>query len=91
MLAYFGLCVYANIAVFKPMLSVANPPSPDDAKYIVKITATGQALYTNEYEQNDTVYKIYHYWEKVKDRYVYRDIILVLDEKVFGDIAVRRR
>lgn len=83
-----GTCAWQNCR--KPDTG-PEPPSIEKAKYSVTIKATGRTVYTNDLVNTGKVYTMEGYWETVKDKYVYRNIILTLDERVFGKIEVKKR
>lgn len=87
-----GLCVYANTRGFdegqdfKPRL-----PAAEQAAFVVTFK-NRTALLTDNYDKTgESRYILHGYWELVKDKYVYRDIDLPLDERTFGKITVRKR
>lgn len=68
-----------------------DPPSIEKAKYSVTIKATGRTIYTDDIITVGKVYTIKGYWEVTKDKYFYHDAIVILDERVFGKIEVKKR
>lgn len=94
LLAYGGLCVYANC--IKTDSSRLEMPSAEEAPFSFLVENTGTLILTDEYEQfGDTAgsrkYILHSYWELVGMEFKYRENDIVLSEQVFGEITVKRR
>jgi len=71
-------------------------PDVEKAEYGVHIENTGNLLLTNDYEVHGTeigsrVFVLHSFWEVSGNSFKYRPGGIVLEEKVFGKITVRRR
>lgn len=94
MLAYGGLCVYANCIAKDP--TRLEMPTEEEAPYSFLVENTGTLILTDEYEQfGDTAgsrkYILHGYWEMVGMEFQYRESDIILQEQVFGEITVRQR
>jgi hypothetical protein len=88
-----GTCAWQNCR--KPDTGPATP-SAEKATYSVTIKATGRVIFTGDITTTgvaagERLYTLKGYWEVTKDKYVYHGVILSLDEKVFGEIEVKKR
>lgn len=93
-LAFVGTCAWQNCRT-EPG---PQPPPLEKAEYSVTIKATGLTYYSPEvhtlfWSKNgeSNRYELKGYWEIVKGKWVFKDIRLILDEKVFGRIEVKKR
>ena len=90
-LLWCGTCVYSNV-VDKSGDGVDFPA----AKYELEIVNTGNVILTDELIQEGNtvgsrVFTLHGVWEVKKTKFRFKDIVLVLDEKIFGKILVKRR
>ena len=91
-LGYFAVC---SFSAFKS----CNNEAPDlpKAAYSVTVKYTKLTIFTDKLDIADSlevgkkVYTLHGYWEAVKGKFVFKNIDLVLDEKVFGPIVVGKR
>lgn len=86
---WFGLSIWGNIAN-----SNDQPEAPKESKaaYIVTLRATGQEFYTNKLSDlGNGKYELSGYYELVKNKWIYRNMDVILDKYYFGDITVRKR
>lgn len=89
-LAYVSLC---SFTAFKGC--GLDQPALPEVKYAIVVKVTGNRYLTDIYdvspssEAGKQAYTLHGYYEQVKGKYEYRDIVLQLDEKYFGDIEVR--
>ena len=86
---WVGLSIWGNIAN-----SNDDPDPPDESKagYVVMLHATRQTLYTNKVSDlGNGRYDVQGYYELIKNKWVFRDIHLPLDEYYFGDITIKSR
>lgn len=95
MSVWFGTCVYGNF-FGKPSGSGIDTPDIDKAAYSIYIENTANVIYTNDFDQSGSipgqrVYVVKGYWEIQGDDFKYRDNVIMLDERVFGKIQIRRR
>jgi hypothetical protein len=95
--AYGVMTVYGNF-IQKPAPTKVNPTMPDyqTAQYSVLIRTEGRILLTNNYEQiGDTVkqrtFILHNYWEQIGTAFIYRRGDMILPEKIFGQIDVKKR
>jgi len=94
LLAYGGLCVYANCIATDP--SRLEMPTAEEAPYSFLVENTGTLILSDEYEKfGDTggscTYILHGYWELIGMEFKYRENDIVLSEQVFGEITVKRR
>ena len=91
-LGYFALC---GIASYKTCSGPEEAPNLPNAKYSLTVQYTRLTIFTNQYEVmgsgDNEVYMIHGYWECVKDKFIYKDIVLQLNEADFGPVIVRER
>lgn len=90
LLAWGGLCVYANVVVFNNSPTNAYP-DVSKAMYAVHIVNTGNMVFTNSYDYRDQKYVLHGFWESYKEGFVYRKGDITLDERIFGKINVKPR
>lgn len=90
-----GVLLVLGTCYFQNCRKDTGPTLPpiDKAGWSVTIKATGEILFTNNYLKMSerSIYILHGYWEITKKKYVYRDIILPLDEAIFGPIEVKKR
>ncbi len=94
-IAWGGLCVYSNF-IAEPDTGLPKMPEAEEAAYGVHIENTGNLILTNDYEVHgdkvgNRVFILNHYWEISGNNFKYRQHVLILEEKVFGKITIRRR
>lgn len=89
-LAVMGTCAYQLWKSNNPDTG-PEPPKIEDAYYQVKFIATGRIIFTNTVERIGNFVLVNGYWEANKKKYIYKDIILKLDENIFGEISIERR
>lgn len=91
--AYLGTCVYSNVV--SPKSTTPKVPDVEVATYAITVENTGMLLFAKKYELSGAPGKrviiLTGYWEMVGQGFKYRDSMIVLDEKVFGTITIRRR
>jgi len=92
---YAAVTVYSCIT-HEPSTGLPDMPDAKDAQYGVHIENTGNLLLTNDYEIHGTepgsrVIVLHTFWEVSGNKFKYRQTILVLEEKIFGKITIRRR
>lgn len=91
-LVWGGLSVYANITENDNDSVYPDLPKVKKAEYAVYIKANGNLLLTSNYESPAPgVYVLNGYYESNGEKWVYRDAILKLNEKTFGEITISRR
>ncbi len=93
-IAWGGLCVYSNF-IAEPDTGLPKMPEAEEAAYAVHLE-TGNLFLTNDYEVHgdevgNRVFILNHYWEVSGNNFKYRQHVQILDEKVFGEITIRRR
>jgi len=92
-LVYGGMCTYSNF--IKPKLSA--PPPITKASWELRVTNTGTIILTDAVENvggvepGQRIFLLQSYWEHDGTGYKYCRNAIQLDEKVFGEIKVRRR
>jgi len=90
-LLWCGTCFYSNF-IDKSGEGVDFP----NARYELEIVNTGNIILTDKLEQEGSVvgsrvFTLHGVWEVKKTKYKFKDIVLVLDEKYFGNIIVKRQ
>lgn len=88
LLAYLGGCVWANFFAGDGTVKL---PDPQRAQYAVKITSTGQVLFSNKVQDRGQTVTMDGYYEHNGGKFVYRKTSLTLDEQYFGRVDVIRR
>ena len=94
-IAGVAVCAYSNFFAEEDT-GMPKMPEAEEAAYGVHIENTGNLILTNDYEVHGDevghrVFILNHYWEVSGNDFKYRQHVLILDEKVFGKITVRRR
>ena len=94
-IAWGGVCAYSNFFA-EPDTGMPKMPEVEDARFGVHIENTGNLLLTNTYEVHgeevgNRVFVLHSFWEVSGGDFKYRSTPLVLDEKIFGKITIRRR
>lgn len=81
---FLGTCAWQNCR---------QEPSPDapKCKFTVVVVSTGKILFTDKISDVAGIITLYNYYENVKGKYVFREITLKLDRKIFGEIRVIER
>ena len=87
--AFAGYLVLGVWAYFHPVTS--SMPDSKEAKYLVTIVNTRQALLTNKYDQKGKIITLYNYWEQINGTWVYRKKTFPLDQNYFGPVNVAIR
>jgi hypothetical protein len=94
--AYFVACTYMNFFAAPSIPGQIKLPDAKTATYSVTVANTGTLLLTNNYETlSDTpgsrVYVLHGYWELSGQEYREHKNDITLDERVFGNITIKRR
>lgn len=94
-IAWAGLCVYSNF-IAEPDTGMPKMPKVEEAQYGVHIENTGNLLLTNDYEVHgeevgNRVFIIHSFWEVSGKDFKYRPGDIILEERIFGKITIRRR
>lgn len=95
-LAFVGTCSYQMFKGNKQGSS-PEPPTALNAQYSLRIKNTGTTIYTNNMVKlpvNATQYSYtmpYGYWEANKDKFIFKKARITLDERMFGEIEVKKR
>lgn len=88
-LGYVSVCAITSYKGCEPIMEKDYP-----AEYSFKIKVTGSTVFTNDYDVNyldeDKVYTLHGYYENIDGKFKYKDIDLILDERYFGVIEVRK-
>lgn len=67
-------------------------PDIDDAKYEIRISATGESLFAKEYDNpSDGIYILHGYYEYKDDKFRWHKSDLKLDEFYYGKIEIIQR
>jgi len=93
-LAILCLIIYALITIWGNVAETSGTirmPNTEKATYSLLVRNTGLVLLTDDYEINGTRYTLNGYWEKIKNKFVYRDAEKTLDSKLFGPIEIKVR
>ena len=93
-IAYGGLCVYSNCK--GPDTGVPDLPSQEKATHSFYIENTGGLLLSSDYEQHgqmvgSRLFILHGFWELRGKEFKYIDNDIPLDERIFGEITVKRR
>lgn len=88
LLAYLGGCVWANFFAGDGTVKL---PDPSKAQYAVRITSTGQVLFSNKVQDKGGTVTMTGYYEYNGRKFLYRKGSLTLDETYFGQVDVVRR
>lgn len=92
-IAYGGVWAYS---AFKSTGVTEGGPELPKAEYQIKIVATGLTVFADMVEAEDVgdglhIYTLPNgYWEVRGSKYVFKDVPLSLDERVFGEIKVTK-
>lgn len=94
-IAWGGVCAYSNF-IAEPDTGMPKMPSAEDAEFGLHIENTGNLILTNDYEvhgdeADNRVFIVHGYWEARGNSYKFNPNDIILSEKVFGKITVRRR
>ena len=92
---YAAITVYSCVT-HEPDTGLPDMPDASEAQYGVHIENSGNLLLTNEYEIYGTeigsrVIVLQTFWEVSGSKFKYRPTPIVLEEKIFGKITIRRR
>lgn len=92
--AWMGLSIYS--CYDRQAISGTDIPDRSKAAYSVYIENTGNVIYTDDYEVHGSgignrVFTLAGFWEINKDKYIYKDARIILDEVIFGEITIKRR
>jgi len=94
-LLVFGTCAWQNCRSPNDTKVSLEPPSIESACYSVNITVTHSIYYSDKVDivklDNGDLVTMHGYWETTKGKYKFRDVILSLNEAVFGPIEVKKR
>ncbi len=100
-LAFVGVCAYGVIKGPSVEKGSPVPPSISKANYSVTINGTGRTIFTNNIQTKEVTtfhgekFRVYTmpdgYWEVAGKKFVFKKVALVLDERIFGSIIVRKR
>lgn len=95
------IAVVATIAWFfvgcftNPGLELIQEPNAADAKYSIEIINSGELIYTNDVEisgdEGQRKIVVHDYWEVQGSTFERKEVSLVLDEAIFGEIKVKER
>lgn len=93
---YFGACVYDNFFGKHSPPGAIEMPGANEATYSLTIKNTGGLIFTNKYEQfgekpGERIYVLHGYWELIGQEFRYNEKDLVMNEKIFGEITLKRR
>ena len=93
-IGWIGLSVYSCFN--RQDIGQTNMPVQDEAAYSVYIENTGNLILTNEYELHGSevgsrVFILKGFWELSGQEFVYKDIDILLNEAIFGEITIKRR
>lgn len=93
---YLGLTCYATIANKGGIRGLPDVPSVSKAAYTVRFHDTGNMILTNDYEQYEDelgyrIFVLHGFYEYTKEGYIYRDMDMVLKERAFGRIDIKKR
>ncbi len=96
MLLYFGVTCYGNFTKAGGQVGELKVPAATEAGFSLRIANTGGVILTNHLEQigetqGEIVFVLKGYWELVGNRFTFRNDDLILDEKIYGKISVKRR
>lgn len=97
LLAYAGACIYGNfIAKPEPVPGQIEMPKADKAAYFLVVKNTATVILTNDYEQfgdkvGERTFVLHGYWELVGSAFSYRAHDIILQEAIFGEIALKKR
>ena len=91
-----GPCVYYNFIEQPGGLSTNDMPDMEDATHSFRIENTGGLILSSDYEQHGEgvgarIFILHGFWEMRGNKFKYVASDVVLDEKVFGKITVKRR
>ena len=87
--SYIGISIYA--AFINGPEGTSTLPDIEKASYLVYIENTGNLLLTDEYEHQGSIYILNGYFELIGQKWKYRSFEIILDEKIFGKIEIKRR
>jgi predicted negative regulator of RcsB-dependent stress response len=97
-IAFVGTCSWQWYKGSKQDTASPEAPSIAKAGYSLRITNTGATLYTTKVietlstAQGKSIFTLPNgYWEANADKYVFKKVSLSLDEKIFGEIEVKKR
>jgi hypothetical protein len=95
-LLFVGTCAWQNCrSPGVPQIKNPEVPTIETAGYSVNVTVTGQVFYSDKVIVNTIptgdVVTMQGYWEVTKGEYIFHDIILSLNEQIFGKIEVKKR
>ena len=90
-----GTCVYGNF-IAQPDDGMPDMPETTEATHSVLIKNTGGLLLVTDYEVfgdevGKRVYALYGFWEVRGKDFKFVDEDIILDEKIFGVILIKRR
>jgi len=94
-IAWGGICAYSNFFAEEDT-GMPKMPKAEDARFGVHIENTGNLLLTNDYEVDgeeigSRVFVLHDFWEVSGNSFKFRPGEIVLSEKIFGKITIRRR
>lgn len=94
-IAWGGVCAYSNF-IAEPDTGLPKMPEVKDVAYGLHIENTGNLILTNDYEVHgeeigNRVFIVHGYWEVQGNSYKFTPGDIILSERVFGKITVRRR
>ena len=94
-IGWVGLTVW-SCAMDSPTTGQPGVPKVDEASHSVYIKNTGNLLLTNDYEVlgegiGSRVFTLHGFWEMRGQEFVYKDCDILLDERIFGEITIKRR
>lgn len=96
-LVFMGSCALQNCRAKKTETG-PTAPSVKQAAYEIKIKVTGRLFYssnvvnfTPQAKVGERRFAMQGYYEAEGGKYVFRNILMTLDERIFGEIIVRKR
>ena len=94
-LFWVGTSIYANVTENNIDDGLPDFPSIKKAQYQVTVKATGEVLFTDDYDTalgvKGEAHTLHGYWQVKDNKFRYFDHDLVLDEYYFGNIIITRR
>lgn len=93
-IGFIGLSVW-SAACSRPDTGL-EMPDIEEATHSFYIENSGGLIFASDYEQHGQVvgkriFVLKGFWELQGQKFVYKNIDIVLDEAVFGEITVKRR
>jgi hypothetical protein len=93
-----GVIFWGAVSIYANVTEGGNSPKAPaaaEARYGVFLKATGEVLFTNNYDQfisdGCVLYILHGYWELGRSGYDWHDTDLSLNTRYFGDITIEGR